>query len=751
MAMRSGKGARWALVPFVLLTFLECQVALRVADDDEMDAEIDGELVVAEQCTEALRTVHRNFNYAKLFNPIFDGTYKIRNRASGKYLTGTKDGDLGTALHQVDTNCMHWKLKRVTLAGMPVYTLQNEDSGRTLSGHDGKVFSVRTKQKKAPGWNPFKRAPLGEFAHWQLNLGPDGVHYAIGTGKDADQVMAPCEDGLVELVKQSGQIEEWRNDEWFLEKQESFLRRPRTNKGGYVAQWPVAGNMPVWAGTNYTFFQMTKDAKFKGAEAYAALRKTYKIFSKVAETERRIVLANYVTKCDAPTAMLTGFGFGLKLLQAMRATTGEACKELSLLNISIAFKEVASEACFDECIAAAEEETKDLPCRKPDNVTALLERIVSLPACGTLPASTVEKLSEQVLMARCMKYAKPNLLYSQEINFVAAADGNPFCSVDSKSRSARDIKTLRQCYSGTTCQCPRTYLRTPKSYAALRYKGDLMVPSGSGNLVTLLRGRITSAGRSAAIRVVFRGMTVAAAVKSLPLSPSFLPIAAWSIFKWVRIAAKWRCAQSLNCWPVQPKRQREAKTRKACRLPEEARKGGSKVWFLPPPGIMVRNKKGVRAIFGRCELTSCEARDMMRERVGFGPAGPQAEAAMTLVNGTKNSVGCPSSSRPLTLTECKAAAAQYGYTHLRDSALSSFPAGCFLYHGHGVYWNTNAAGKAQADSANVCKEKVSKASGGSPNIYNCQRMKFEEMTDEQQQLFLQDVRRTLPAEYEDEL
>jgi len=304
-------------------------------------------------------------------------------------------------------------------------------------------------------------------------------------------------------------------------------------------------------------------------------------------------------------------------------------------------------------------------------VTALMERVVSLPPCGSLSASTVEKITEQVVFARCLKYPRPNLLWTAETNFLAAADENPICSVDAKSRRARDIETHRQCPSGTTCQCPRTYLKSKQSYLDLRYQGDLLVPSGSASLVSLIRGQITSAGRSAAIRVVFRGLTLAAAVQSIPTSPIFLPRLGWSIFKWARSAAQWRCAQTLNCWPVQPKRRREAETRRACRLPEEARKGGSDVWFLPPPGVKVQNKRGLRSVFGRCELAPCEHTDMMTERVGFGPAGPAAEADPT--------------------------------------------------------------------------------SKDRPNVYNCQQLKFEEMTGDQQKLFLSEVKKTLPAEYAGEI
>jgi len=266
----------------------------------------------------------------------------------------------------------------------------------------------------------------------------------------------------------------------------------------------------------------------------------------------------------------------------------------------------------------------------------------------------------------------------------------------------------------------------------------------------LLRGQVSSAGRSALIRVAFRGLTLAAAVQSIPMSPTFLPRLGWNFFQWGRSAVSWHCAASLNCWPVQPKRRRESKTRNACRIPEEARKGGSKVWFLPPPGSKVRNKKGVRSVLGRCELVACETSDMMAERVGFGNDGAWQEG-IEFVNMTKNTEGCDSVSRPLDKKECSLAARQSGYPNVREQALSAFPAGCFLYHGHGMYWNSNPVGKAQEDSANVCAVKVSEAKGGRPNVYNCQNLKFEEMTDVQQQLYLEDVRKTLPEEYKDEI
>jgi len=649
------------LLLFGGLELLDC-VRLSENADDEL---WEGDEAVADSsedaCTEALRPVFRTSTYTDLFSPIFDGVYRIRSHSTGKYLTGTKEGFVGTSLHHPSKDNMQWTLKRVkpkkdadSAMGVRKFTLQNKASGLYLVLGEGQLFS-------------FKEANSGE-AYWKLRRTEDGTHEVFesaASGSSGSEAITENSSGHVTVSPYQGE-----KSEWFLDLQLSFWRIPRSDSSGYVKQWKEVASIPMWAGSNISWYKMCEDSLIKCDEGYGKLRQTYKELGYLAENHRRIVSENNLKVCDASWGLMKGvYSTSASFLYAARKTGGEACAGRDLKNISFTMKRIMAEDCFDSCIAASTEELKDVPCHRPDNVTNLFERVYTQSACDNLPPRSAMRVMNYVLVTKCTTWHETDPMFMREthdVNSLTYYDGDEVCAVDSKTRNWKKIERRGVCPSGTTCQCPRTYLTTPKTARQLEFTGMILLKDSDLTLAGEVWGQVTRNARRVLITVLLRGSTLKAAVLALPGGFTFWPRIALATFGWARRAVSWKCAASVGCWPVRPHRVKTQDTPKACRIPDEARTGGgSKVWFMPPPGVIVRHRKWY--LFRRCEFTKCEVPHMMQEKVGF---------------------------------------------FKRDD-------------------NDKHEGK--------------------PNIYNCQRLGFEDMDEEQQRLYLERLRETVPAEYADQI
>merc|ERR550525_34920 len=94
------------------------------------------------------------------------------------------------------------------------------------------------------------------------------------------------------------------------------------------------------------------------------------------------------------------------------------------------------------------------------------------------------------------------------------------------------------------------------------------------------------------VNVVIRGATLGAAILAVPLGAPFLIQTGRATFGYLRNMARWSCGALVGCWPVWPKRVRTQEQSKACRMPGEAKEGGSPVWFMPSPGFVLYHRVG---------------------------------------------------------------------------------------------------------------------------------------------------------------
>lgn len=615
MAKALHKSIPCFLAVYMLFCSLRLSAAIRTT-------EVSGSANSSEVCTAGLRSVWHTVSFRYLFRPFFEGTYRIRNRYSGKYLTGSPDGFLGTSSHHVTTNKMSdWKLKRVQEPGTYEFTLQNKKSGNYLAYRGGQII-----KEKEPS----------EAGRWWMQLSADGRHHMIRSTAAANNVIVENRTSFVELTERPPRGEEDLDSlksEWFFEAHLSWLRWPQGDEAAYKSQWNSASDIPMFAGTELTWKQMCDKHQFDCQAGYARQRMTYKNLGKISETHRRIVTETIVKgSCDTEWGLIQhAFISNAEVLEEMRAAAGEACTGHSLASISEHLKQTIFNDCFVGCSTSIQEyiEENDLPCQKPENVTGVFLGILAKGQCDDVPMHSAEKLAEWAMFEKCFTWHQPDPLFRPDWHdrlSLATADGNPVCSVPAakeSSRNARDIVQQGACPSGTSCQCPTGLVKDQKSIMDLKADQALFIDPGS-SLLALINAQLNSAQKKVLQNVLLRGMSLQAAVLAVPTT-FFLAKAGWSLGSWVIQGLAWRCTQTVACWPNWPEQRRTVFTHdeqsyddKACRLPSETKAGGSQVWFLPPPGVKVVRTGWYRA--RRCLFAECDRNDMLGQKVGFGPS-----------------------------------------------------------------------------------------------------------------------------------
>jgi len=120
------------------------------------------------------------------------------------------------------------------------------------------------------------------------------------------------------------------------------------------------------------------------------------------------------------------------------------------------------------------------------------------------------------------------------------------------------------------------------------------------------------------VQIAVYAKTLQAALLATPFGAPFLIQTGIALFGYMKHAITWKCGDSVGCWPKEPSRIRTEQQSKACRLPAETEKGGSKVWFMPPPGFTLFHRGGF--FRRRCVLKYCSKKDMVEQRVEFGEA-----------------------------------------------------------------------------------------------------------------------------------
>lgn len=79
-----------------------------------------------------------------------------------------------------------------------------------------------------------------------------------------------------------------------------------------------------------------------------------------------------------------------------------------------------------------------------------------------------------------------------------------------------------------------------------------------------------------------------------------------------------------------------------------------------------------------------------------------AASQKAFVINDQGSNDCPSGAMPLTSSECREAAAHYGYSFVTEGNWSTDPRACYVFDNRLVYFNANAVGSANDRMAPIC-------------------------------------------------
>lgn len=181
------------------------------------------------------------------------------------------------------------------------------------------------------------------------------------------------------------------------------------------------------------------------------------------------------------------------------------------------------------------------------------------------------------------------------------------------SKNAEDIVQVGTCPSGTKCQCPATWAFTRKTTPQYRTRtlANMFIEEGSAELPSLFSSFTMDSLTKVAGDVVLPGIlagTLTTAALGTALVSTTVVIASLSsmIQSLFKKYQDWTCAKTVGCWPVLPSgnwRPWPKPGGAVCRVPQEAVRGGSRVWFLPPPGLMLSRV----GLFRRsCRFQQCE-------------------------------------------------------------------------------------------------------------------------------------------------
>lgn len=538
---------------------------------------------------------------------MFDGTFKIRNRHSGKYLAVGKAGKIvGTSLmHWSSTGRTDWKLSRNKKSPTPQYHLRSSETNDFLAVKDGQIVLD----------DKFDSL-------WTLSLSDEGVFHSLTcVGAGLEQLRLTDHRGALSLqTVEDASLAAMSS--WDFESQLSWLRIPQANEDGYKSQFEEMSNIAVWPGTDLTWAHLCESADLNCDEVYAGLREKYKRGGVLAETHRRVVTElMYTSSCQADLNWAMGvITFLPASIKAMKLSAGAECDGQSLASMSEHMRAAISDECFSACALSMEVYFSAHPpvCGVPTDAKAFFDGILKNSACSGLPPATLEHLTEFSVQKLCWKFQVPNHLWipdqgSRDLS-LATADGHPVCSVHEGK-----MKQEGTCPSGTTCQCPKQWISDHARLEQMQTKARFFVPEGA-SVASVFTCWEDEVEEGILENLLISGLSFTAAVSTAALSAP--PLVLYGAGKVIYNAVTWSCKSSVACWPAWPEKTTENK-KGVCRIPKSAKKGGSQVWFMPPPGMTVHYRVWYRSFFRRCEYKSCGKEDAMQQKIGFGRPSKQ--------------------------------------------------------------------------------------------------------------------------------
>lgn len=567
-------------------------------------------------CAQDLRPHVQGITVTDLFRPVLEGTYRIRSHGSGESYLSAKDGSQSVVLLQdADSKKSYWKIRRsdsTSKVGL-LYEMENKDNGMMLNVDRSGVIPKMI-----------------------LQLAEDGIHFRV---KVDDRVLQSKGDSVSLGYDSNGPEVLW-NLEWVEGCVFSCIRNRYRER---VRQWEQVANVPIWFGAKAKWSDMCGETDQNCAASYAQVRGAFEMEGRIEETKKtRVVTSSTVRSvCDMPMNVLLAFSQVHSVLKSV-SSVSDSCSAESGVERQASFQKALEAECFDPCHAKMKNALEggdlanpvtekmgmcsDGSARESD---AFYLEIVKHDECATLPSQTLEYLYDHSMKEKCWTWHPKSSLWvynDHGPNDVASMDKGPVCKVD-KNKGHDMIRREGICSEGTTCQCPRAVLVATKTTGQLRGDSHAFAfdRPGGALLASLISGRRKGLMKKTQENIVKSllkgGAFTATGLASKAFLGSLAPFATYKfVFNWLikqsRKHAEWRCEDDLGCWPEQPKKTRVKGTRRACRMPNSAKNGGSPLYFLPPPGLMLKHRK--RDLFRRCMITTCDHGDIMTQKVGFG-------------------------------------------------------------------------------------------------------------------------------------
>lgn len=595
-------------------------------------------------CVTKLKEVQESLTLNRLFKFVLEGRYRIRNRYSGKYLTAHTDGDkLRTSRAYVDSSGFSlWDIRKVKdTEGFPKYTLSNKHFGRNLARGGDSSLTVKGEKRDAA---------------WYLEPSHEGIYNVISFDEEgAERLVEDTKTTFVEIgAKASTEYENWKSS-WELELVGKPAGRwvPRKSRGEYRFQWKQASTVPMFKGGTFTWADMCEEAGQADTcpDGYADIRQYYLSVGTVSETGgNNIPTEADIGQCGMPIGMGKQMYSLPELVKEVKGLAGESCPaDYDLRTISRLMRQGIEELCYSSCLADIDLAISSFDCAasNADNWNNFGAKVFDdMTQCKGVSPTTLLYLIDFSLQKHCWQFVAPSPLWLPQDNGpgttnLAKADEDPVCGIKEGKESSRALEAIvqpagRHCIEGTSCGCPSTWRKKYTSLAEKRTAASLsagnhrvshsslpatstpnfFIADSDIGLQNVLNTMSKSMFIGTLVGVTIKGLTFKTALLATPFGAPFMIQTGIALFGYMKHAVTWTCAESAGCWPQEPKRVRTKQQSKACRLPDETKSGGSKVWFMPPPGFKLFHR-GFWS-FRKCALKFCSKSDMLAQRIEFG-------------------------------------------------------------------------------------------------------------------------------------
>jgi len=392
----------------------------------------------------------------------------------------------------------------------------------------------------------------------------------------------------------------------------------------YRMKWNVARDVQAIPGQNVTWDSMID------SEVYTEERRRLKALGKMAVKEDNSSELAASSVCDLGKLTMKKIAKS-KSWQGLSALT--ACQDLSSINLQHEVELALEDLCFSSCADAMQPLAKKCDGTGFTNET-INQMLGSNEQCLRLSYDSLEDLANYQLVRRCARFPPKSLLWetddknpgdlSQEGDSAVCQIGTGKGIIGQRKMVAEQVGI---CPEGTNCKCPRPSVFDRSTTSQYRTHSGKFLSRGSFSAASLMRQNVAGSllvGTGGVAALIATGIFVP------PVGIAGAAYLAGTALGTALTNADWQCRHTLGCWPNYADQVASKdpvylelllhdldgmhNRRPNCRMPEKAKKGGSPMWFMPPPGLAMKVQGGT------CKLTSCSEEDLMQERIGFHAA-----------------------------------------------------------------------------------------------------------------------------------